>query len=94
MKVAEYWATGLPVVTLAGVGDLDALVESHRTGVTLGTASEDELNRAVRELAALVEESEATTRRCRSLAEVVYSLPSAVDKYDRVYRRAMAWRSV
>ena len=94
VKVAEYWATGLPVVTLAGVGDLDALVESHRTGVTLGTASEDELNRAVRELAALVEESEATTRRCRSLAEVVYSLPTAVDKYDRVYRRAMAWRSV
>jgi len=94
VKVAEYWATGLPVVTLAGVGDLDALVEAHRAGVTLTTASEGELDRGVRELAALVAESEATAQRCRSLAETHFSLPTAVDRYDRVYRRALAARSV
>jgi glycosyltransferase involved in cell wall biosynthesis len=85
VKVSEYLASGLPVVTSAGVGDLDRLVPEDRVGVVLRGFSDDDLQAAARALIALQQEGDALASRCRRLAEDRYDLDQAIRAYDHVY---------
>jgi glycosyltransferase involved in cell wall biosynthesis len=90
VKISEYLASGLPVVTSPGVGDLDKLVPQRRVGIVLPGFSEDDMRRAGEDLIALQEEGLEVGRRCRVLAEERYGLDAAIETYDQVYRAILA----
>lgn len=89
VKVSEYLASGLPVVSSAGVGDLDALLPRTQTGVITTGFSTEELGDAAKKLSRLLEEGSVTVNRCRRVAEECYGLPGAIEAYDRVYREIL-----
>jgi len=84
-KFAEYLAAGLPVVSLAGVGDLDAHIEEGRVGVLLTKldhASYIEAFRAIEEL----RRDPGLTDRCRREAHLRYDLHTVGgERYRRLY---------
>lgn len=85
VKVSEYWACGLPVVTSPNVGDLDRLIEERGVGVVLSGFVPEELKAGARRLLELVEEGEAVVGRCRALAEERFDVAAAVRAYHRLY---------
>jgi len=80
-KVAEFLAVGRPVVVSKGVGDLDELLVSTRTGVVI----DEDVDSAVDSLLALLEDSE-TPFRCRALAENHFNMSKAVENYDLIFK--------
>ena len=80
-KVAEFLAVGRPVVVSKGVGDLDELLVSTRTGVVI----DGDVDSAVDSLLALLEDSE-TPFRCRALAENHFNMSKAVENYDLIFK--------
>jgi glycosyltransferase involved in cell wall biosynthesis len=84
-KFAEYLAAGLPVIANAGIGDLDAHIETSRTGVLLhrmDRAAYDDALRAVEEL----RHDPELAARCRSEVNLHYNLESVGGvRYRRLY---------
>lgn len=92
-KVGEYLATGLPVLSSAGIGDGDALLAGNRVGVVVSDRSEAGYRRAALELQALMGETEIGAR-CRAVAERELSLtavggPRYAGVYSRLLERAL-----
>jgi glycosyltransferase involved in cell wall biosynthesis len=87
-KVGEYWACGLPVVTTANVGDVDAVVRSERVGVVVQGDTDEAYRRAARELAELLRDP-ALGARCRRAAEAHYALDPACERQMALYRRLL-----
>jgi len=89
-KIGEYLAAGLPVVSTAGIGDVDALLEGPGVGVLvreLVDSGYDAAARAVNELARAPD----TAARCRDVARQELSLEAVgVPRYDRLYRQVAA----
>jgi glycosyltransferase involved in cell wall biosynthesis len=71
-KIGEYLAAGLPVVSTAGIGDMDDLLldpaASGPVGVLVEELSPEGYRRAVRGLLHLLDEPDIR-RRCRAVAE-------------------------
>jgi glycosyltransferase involved in cell wall biosynthesis len=86
-KIPEYLAAGLPVVSNAGIGDTDELLERERVGVVMrGFSAADYAEAAARALA-LAEDAE-TRARCPEVARRFFDLASVGGKrYCEVYRR-------
>jgi glycosyltransferase involved in cell wall biosynthesis len=85
-KVGEYWASGMPVVTTPGVGDVDRIVAAERVGVILEDDTPVAHEKAAAELLELLRDPELRPR-CRSAAERHYSLERGVDDQVRLYER-------
>jgi glycosyltransferase involved in cell wall biosynthesis len=88
-RFAEYLAAGMTVAVSPGVGDLDAIVESHDLGVVLASESDAEVERAARrarELAA----APATWERARAVARERYPVEQGAARYLDLYRRLLA----
>src|SRR5262249_30364692 len=66
-KIAEYLASGLPVISNAGIGDLDELIGEDRVGVILGACGRESYRRALEEMVRLALEP-GITERCRASA--------------------------
>lgn len=81
-KVAEFLAVGRPVIVSKGVGDLEQLLLSTRTGVVIGS----NIDLAVTELLDLLHDDE-TPMRCRALAEQHFSMVNAVEKYNLIFKK-------
>jgi glycosyltransferase involved in cell wall biosynthesis len=90
-RLAEALATGLPVVTNHGIGDLDALIEGKRVGVMLRAFSDDAFRDGARRLKTLLEDPE-TAVRCRSLAESDLGVELGAERYLQLYRAMTARR--
>lgn len=86
VKVAEYLASGLPVVVNAGHGDTDRLVREYRAGHVVEAYTEEELRAAGRAVARLLLDTEARIN-ARRLAEAEYDLRIGVDRYATLYER-------
>jgi glycosyltransferase involved in cell wall biosynthesis len=85
-KIGEYLAAGLPVVSTAGIGDVDELIDMRGVGVLLQTLDEDGYEDAARAALALVADPEAR-ERCRRVASETLSLEEVgIPRYDRLYR--------
>jgi len=80
-KIAEFLSVGRPVVVSRGVGDLDDLLKSSKTGVVI----DGNLDTAIEELLTLLDDAE-TPLRCRNLAESHFSMRSAIEKYDLIFK--------
>lgn len=92
VKVAEYLASGLPVIVNTGHGDIDDLVRRYGAGHVMGSYSDEEIRRAGRAVAQLVSDPVARSN-ARRLAEDEYDLRDGIDRYDAIYRRLTAARS-
>lgn len=85
-RAAEHLASGNLLVALAGVGDIDRIIEEDRVGVVLdGDTSSDvaEACRAIRHLMA----DPDTPARCRRSAEQRFGLRKGVEDYGALYER-------
>jgi len=90
-KYGEYLATGLPVVTNPWTGDAAAL-GGAREWILVDELSQDAYRKAAAELASVLARPEDAIRGARVLAEREFGLDSAIDRYDRLYRRVLGAR--
>jgi glycosyltransferase involved in cell wall biosynthesis len=88
-KLAEYLASGLPVVCNAGIGDVDEVVEGNRVGVVVRELNRDAYAAALAEADALRSEPGAADR-CRECAARHFDLEKVGgERYLRLYRRVL-----
>lgn len=93
-KVGEYLAAGLPVITNAGIGDCDQMIDGNRVGVVMGQFSEAEFVRASSDLWTLLND-EQTAARCRALAETRLSLSRVGGpRYAAIYENLLGAASL
>lgn len=86
IKVAEYLASGLPVVVNAGQGDTAELVLSADSGHVMSGYEPDDVEVAGRRVAELIVDP-AARRRARALAEAEYDVVEGARRYADVLRR-------
>jgi len=84
-KLAEYLGCGVPCLGNSGVGDVAEILEGRQVGVAVDGFSDNELSKAVERLWTLANNPE-TQRRCRAVAEELFSLDGGVAAYDSLYR--------
>ncbi|MFB3814153.1 MAG: glycosyltransferase family 4 protein [Terriglobales bacterium] len=84
-KIGEYLASGLPILTNSGIGDLDELVEGERVGVLVNELSPDSYRTALANLMNLLSDP-AIAARCREVAARRLALATVGrEGYLRVY---------
>jgi len=85
-KIAEYLASGLPIVTNRGVGDVDALIENNSVGAIVEEFSVESYRSALTEVEAL----NGVDRACRELALAEFDLENVGgERYRRLYQRLL-----
>ena len=90
-KFGEYLASGLPVVTNPWVGDAADLA-GNPAWLIVDAFGEESFADAARALAALLGEREAAAAAARGLAQREFSLDTALDRYDALYRSVLTRR--
>ena len=83
-KVAEFLASGRPILVSKGIGDLDSLIETYKVGVSLEPGVD--MHNSLLRFMELLKDPEIHIR-CRQLAEEMFSMASAVEKYTSIYRK-------
>jgi glycosyltransferase involved in cell wall biosynthesis len=89
VKSAEYLACGLPVVVSAGQSGFDELVQANDIGVVVKQYSEGEYEDVAREIVKLLRDRTMLEQRSRAVAMQTFSLPRAVELYDKVYSEVL-----
>jgi glycosyltransferase involved in cell wall biosynthesis len=84
-KLAEYLGCGIPCVGDPQVGDLAAILDGERVGVTMRDHSPGERDRAVDHILALRDDAELPAR-CVASARRHFSLEDGVARYRAIYR--------
>ena len=84
-RFGEILAVGSPVICNKGVGDLDNLILKNNVGVIVKDETIKSMYRAIERLYELIE-NPYTAKRCRELAESVYSLSYGSERYSKIYK--------
>jgi glycosyltransferase involved in cell wall biosynthesis len=88
-KIAEYMASGLPVVCNAGVGDLDKLIEENRAGALLHEFTSEAYLKALEEID-LMRADPGSAERLRAVAREEFDLAHVGrTRYRRLYDRLL-----
>lgn len=91
-KIAEYLAAGLPIISNAGIGDLDDLIKEEGIGVIVRDFTPRSYGRALSELAGLGE-PEMLRARCQAVARTKFDLQRVGGhRYRRLYERLLLGR--
>lgn len=77
-KIAEFLASGRPVVVNRGLGDMDDIIQRFNCGVSLPSVDKTSLAHAVQQIMDLLADPE-TPQRCRQAAMHHFSLDTALD---------------
>lgn len=86
-KIAEYLASGLPVISNAGIGDLDDVIAEDNVGVILDEFNAESYGRALEEMKLLLLD-QSVAERCRGSARKRFDLESVGGaRYRRLYQR-------
>jgi glycosyltransferase involved in cell wall biosynthesis len=85
-KLGEYWASGLPTISVFGLGDLDEIIASYPAGGEL--IDELKEDKIVQALESLFEKSKNKSL-LREMAKDYFSIESGVEKYDLVYKAVL-----
>jgi len=86
-KIAEYLISGLPIVSNAGIGDLDGLIEGERVGRLVREFTPECYRRVLNEIDEL-REDENLIARCRDVALAQFDLECVGGvRYRRLYER-------
>ena len=83
-RLAEALASGLPIVTNGGVGDVKDIIYENRVGVILNSLSDEDISKAFEELTLLQQDPELSLR-CRRTAETIFSLEAGIESYQQLY---------
>lgn len=83
-KVAEFLASGRPVLVSKGIGDFDTLLPEWRAGTVV--EDENNLEEAIEQLVKLISDPE-TPSRCRALAEAHFDIKGAATTYLSIYKK-------
>ena len=83
-KVAEYLAAGLPIVSVAGTGDVDRVLVENSVGVCIATPDRVAMTDSIGQLKSLLEDPR-TAERCRRAARELFSLDAGVKSYASLY---------
>lgn len=88
-KIAEYLACGVPIISTAGIGDLDELFARERVGVVLRGFTAADFDNALREADELSADPELRAR-CRRVAAERFDLERVGGaRYRRLYQRIL-----
>ncbi|MEP7337475.1 MAG: glycosyltransferase [Acidobacteriota bacterium] len=88
-KIAEYLASGLPIISNAGIGDLDALFATERVGAIINDFNEAAYQQALTEIESLQAETDLPAR-CRNVAHTQFDLHRVGGaKYLSLYQRLL-----
>jgi glycosyltransferase involved in cell wall biosynthesis len=86
-KIAEYLVSGIPVISNAGIGDLDGIIEGDRVGVLVREFSHAAYLQALHTADELLKENDISDR-CRATAHNRFDLQSIGGvRYHRLYQR-------
>ena len=86
-KIAEFLASGLPVLCNSGIGDVDKLLAANRVGVIIDNFDRKTCIRGLFELEELAADPEMQ-QRCRAVAERCFDLGTIGGaRYHRLYSR-------
>lgn len=86
-KIAEYLASGLPVISNAGVGDLDEVIVGDKVGVIFDEFTEASYRRALEEMDRMLIE-DGLAERCRESARNRFDLTGVGGvRYRRLYQK-------
>jgi glycosyltransferase involved in cell wall biosynthesis len=89
-KVAEYLATGIPVIQSADVGDMDRVIGENRIGALVATYDAASYLSALQRIAELRNDP-ALPERCRETARMYFDLRAVGgQRYRRVYEELVA----
>jgi glycosyltransferase involved in cell wall biosynthesis len=91
-KLAEFLATGVPVIINDGIGDSGGIVAEHRAGIVLSEATVAALDGRWAELQAMLADP-GTPARCRDAARAYFDVDEGSRAYDRLYERVLAARA-
>ena len=83
-KIGEFLASGRPVVVSNGIGDLDQMLTSTKTGVVVNQS--DTLETISSQIRCLIDDP-MTPDRCRALAMQHFDMEKSVDRYIEIYDR-------
>jgi glycosyltransferase involved in cell wall biosynthesis len=88
IKLAEFLACGVPVVTNTGVGDVDRILASQRCGLLVPGLTDRDLSAFARQALPFLDgerSSDETRRLCRSTAETQLALDEGVRRHGAIY---------
>ncbi len=82
-KMAEYWASGLPVLGLSGIGDLDFLIHKFaESGVLISENSDVDFSLVSQQLIAYANRKE----QLRKYAMEYFDVKNGIEAYNKVYQ--------
>jgi glycosyltransferase involved in cell wall biosynthesis len=89
-KIGEYLAAGLPIITSAGIGDVDELVGRDGVGILIDTFDQDAYVRAAERLWTMAADR-STAEKCMRIAEERLSLRRVgIPAYEALYSAVAA----
>jgi glycosyltransferase involved in cell wall biosynthesis len=80
-KLAELLACGIPIITNAGVGDVDELISNTHCGVLIPSFSTEAYQLAISKIDSL----NPSKQYYRDIASANFSLKKGVDSYKKIY---------
>lgn len=84
-RMGEALGCGVPVVTNEGIGDVAEIIRDDNVGVVIDGEDPAALARAADAAVALLLDP-AVAKRCRQVAEQIYSLDAGIRSYREIYR--------
>lgn len=82
-KHAEIMAMGIPVITNAGVGDIEEIITKYKSGIVLKDLNKKEFQ-SVSE--SIVKDNSFDKKAIREGAKEYYDLENAIEKYHKIYK--------
>lgn len=83
-KLGEYWACGLPMISIKGLGDLDTIIAAYpKGGVLVNTINENEICNALDKLFVYSKNKE----ELRKYAVEYFDISVGVKKYSEIYEK-------
>ncbi len=86
-KLGEYWASGLPMISVKGLGDLDDIIYKYPEG---GNLIEDIGEEEISDALEIFFEKSLNKSTLRKYAEEYFSIQSGVEKYNAVYEKLLS----
>jgi glycosyltransferase involved in cell wall biosynthesis len=81
-KMGELLSMGIPIITNAGVGDVDSIIQDTKCGVIISDFDEKSYENAISDL---LENSNLYKHNTIKAAQLYFSLKDGVEKYAQVY---------
>jgi glycosyltransferase involved in cell wall biosynthesis len=88
-KLGEFLGSGVPVVTNAGVGDVEQIIQENGVGVILEDFSDRSLSSAVENATQLIPVSPKLRSACLRTARTHFSLQEGCSRYLSIYQRLL-----